>query len=86
MTQTGQTDNGKKGVPGRMSVRVRLVLCTVLLAACVAAGGIWLSSHVDLGSAALATVEQSSLDARRHVKARANSELVSSTNPWIARY
>ena len=65
MTQPVETDKTKKGVPGRMSARVRLVLCALLIAAAAVGGGVWLSSHVDLGSAALSTVEQSAPEPAR---------------------
>ena len=58
MTLRGNTGT-KKDVPGRMSVRVRLVLAAALLVAVVVGSGVWLSSQVDLGSAALTTVERS---------------------------
>ena len=63
MTLREKTRDNTLGVPGRMSVRVRLVLCSLLLAAVAIGGGVWLSSHVDLGSAALATVEQNAPEA-----------------------
>ena len=59
MTRFGETDGTGKGVPGRLGVRVRLLLCALLLVAAVVGGGVWLGSHIDLGSAALSTVEQS---------------------------
>ena len=59
MTLPEEKTTSKGGVPERTYARVRLVLCLLLLLAAVVGGGVWLSSHVDLGSAAFSTVEQS---------------------------